>query len=196
MATEDIELRQVPLTDAQRSALVAARAHNGQITGASVLLAALERKGLAARVNLGDWRWTTLGRYQVAWYADDCAAAWDVSTSTWNTYVRRGTAPAPDYPGTLKSTVDRAWWDPDKVRGYVRPGSTAGPESQRVKLDHAEVLRAWRSGGYSIGTLAERFSVSATTMSALLERMGEKPPTTASMRAGHAGNRTVIEVTP
>jgi hypothetical protein len=198
------ELRTVELSAAQLTALERARSHGGQITGAApALLAALERKGLAERAGPNDWRWTELGRYQVKWFSDDCAAYWNVRVPAWNIYVTRGTAPEPAYPGTPKSTTDRAWWDPAQVRAFVRP-TNAGPEKQRVKLDNAEVLRLWRTpvpdgeGGekrISIEKMAERFKVSTTTMSAVLERMGEKAPTSASLRAGNGpqpqGHRVV-----
>jgi len=75
----------------------------------------------------------------------------------------------------------------------VRPTSLAGPESQRAQLDNAEVLRIWREPGLggrrrSVQEVADRFGVSATTMAALLERMGEKEATSASLRAGNGPN--------
>ncbi len=183
-------LAAVPLTESQHAALLAARANHGFIRDIDPRTrAALGRRGLIEGHGRG-WRWTTAGRLQVQWFADECAEWWGVTTQTWNTYVRRGTAPTAAYPGTPRSTVDRAWWDADTVRRYVRPGSQAGPESQRVQVDHSELLRTWRKGQrtdppMSIGTLAARFEISPTTASALLERMGEKPPTSASLRAGN-----------
>lgn len=190
-------IEDVPLTELQRGVLLLARDSTGSAPGAVGIIpadvdprtrAALERKGLIRVSPDGHWRWTTAGRRCVQWFADDCAEHWGVTVPTWNTYVRRGTAPQPDYAGTPRSTVDRAWWSPVRVRGFDRPGSQAGPESQRVRLDNAEVLRLWRARsreGLTVAKLAERFNVSTTTMSALLERMGEKPPTSASLRAGN-----------
>lgn len=185
-------IEDVPLTEPQRAALLYGRDNSGYLDGwmgvknPDLIRRNLADKGLA-RFDKG-WRWTTAGRRCVQWFADDCAEHWGVTVPTWNTYVRRGTAPQPDYAGTPRSTVDRAWWSPVRVRGFDRPGSQAGPESQRVRLDNAEVLRLWRARsreGLTVAKLAERFNVSTTTMSALLERMGEKPPTSASLRAGN-----------
>lgn len=183
-------IEDVPLTPHQREILLAASLGAGVIPDDAEprARAALERKELIRVDNNGVWRWTKAGRRCVQWFADDCAEHWGVTVPTWNTYVRRGTAPEPNYAGTPRSTVDRAWWSPATVREFQRPTSQAGPESQRVQLDHAEVLRLWRrrsKEGLTVAKLAERFGVSTTTMSALLERMGEKPPTSASLRAGN-----------
>lgn len=194
-------IEEIPLTDPQRNALAKARINGGELpAAASQTLSQLDRKGLIVRVGVGHWRWTEAGRRCVLWFADDCAEHWGVSTGTWNRYVTRGTAPEPDYLGTPRSTTDRAWWKPETVRTYVRPGQQAGPESQRVQFDSAEVIRTMRGwqaehpGGppLSINQLAIRFCVSPTTMAAFLERIGEKEPTSASLRAGNGPNTTGI----
>ncbi len=191
-------IEEIPLSEGQRAALEHGRRHAGMLPADldHRTRGALERKNLIRRGQGGAWHWTDAGRRCVQWFAEDCAEHWNVSPSTFNKYVGRGTAPEPTYPGTQKSTVDRAWWDPATVRAFVRPGSLAGPASQRVQLDNAEVLRAWRAGQrtdppMSIAALAARFSISPTTASALLERMGEKPATSASLRAGNGPNARV-----
>lgn len=129
---------------------------------------------------------TNLGRYQIRWYADDCARAWGlVEAGTWHQYVKRGTAPPATARGTFGSSVDRPWWDPRTVLSFERKSSAwrKGEQTSALKdiseVDAQTIVRGFR-GGTSARKLAALYGVAPTTLIAWLEERGEKPETTAT----------------
>ena len=187
----------VKINDDQRAVLVGALQFGQNVAeGDGRMLAALKRRELLDRDN----RVTDLGRYQVRWYADDCAAQWGIETSTWHQYVKRGTAPEPTARGTFGSSVDRPWWDPRTVLEFERPTSAhrKGTRTSALKdmseVDAVAIVRAFRDGT-SARELARQHGVAPTTLIAWLEERGEKPETTATRteRARRmSGNNRVI----
>lgn len=177
------ELTLLKLNDDQRAVLAAALDEEfRKAMGDHRMLAALRRRKLIDEDN----EITNLGRYQIRWYAEDCARAWGLEQAgTWHQYVKRGTAPAATARGTFGSSVDRPWWDPTTVLQFERPtsGHRKGTRTSALKeineVDAQTIIRAFR-GGASARALARQHGVAPTTLIAWLEERGEKPETTAT----------------
>lgn len=188
--TEQTKLELIDgLNDKQRETLATALEHGGRTVGDPRTLAALRRRGLVTDAD----NITELGRYQVRWYAEDCARHWNIEANTWNQYVKRGTAPKAAGRGLFGSSVERAWWRPADVLAFVRPGP--GNHGRRTELDMNTIVRQYRSGEHSIRALAKAYGVSAATLSARLEEIGAKPETTATRAnrdAQMAGNNPTV----
>ena len=171
------KLELLDVNDRQREALTVGAYHpNKPVDGDGRMLAALRRKGLLNSAN----RITELGRYQVRWYADDCAAFWSVQTSTWHQYVKRGTAPPATAKGAFGSSVNRPWWDPRVVLEFKRP-TMAYRAGQRRELDMVTIVRQVRENPkISMRALAAQHGCAPSTLIARLEEIGERPLTSAS----------------
>lgn len=146
------------------------------VEGDHRVLAALRRRGL---ISDDDHTVTELGRYQVRWYADDCARHWGIETGTWHQYVKRETAPAAADKGIFGSSVVRPWWDPRTVIDFKRPTRAHREGLRERELDMVQIVRQFRAG-VSIRELARANGVAVTTIASRLEGMGEKPETTAT----------------
>jgi hypothetical protein len=121
---------------------------------------------------------TSLGRYQVRWYRQDCADHWSISSNAFGQYVKRGTAPAPDGHESAGATSMRAWWYPETVTSYKRPTRAAsGPPRADFDVQHA--IRMYRAGT-PIRQIAPVVGVHPSTVAARLEELGEKERTSAS----------------
>lgn len=132
---------------------------------------------------------TDLGRYQVRWYSDDAARAWQVEPDSFGHYVRNDRAPAPDgfeHPG---GTMARAWWYPETVTSYDR-GPGRG-NFERIELDMSTVIRQYRAG-IPIRKIAASLGVSPTTVTNRLEEAGEKAVTSSSRTAYRRDQRASI----
>lgn len=185
------ELTLVKINNDQRAVLAAALDADpkGLATGDGRMLAALRRRKLIAPTRDGLDYITELGRYQIRWYADDCARAWGLGQAgTWHQYVKRGTAPPATAKGTFGSSVDRPWWDPRTVLEFQRPTSAhrSGTRTSALKnmseVDAQALIRKYRAGGRegSARALARLYGVAPTTLIAWLEEREEKPETTAT----------------
>lgn len=182
-----VKLELLQLTEAQESALLEALDRPHWIADADHrVLGALRRRGL---INDADRALTTLGRYQVRWYVEDAAAAWNVQPDSFGHYVTRGRAPSPDGFEDTGGTIARAFWRPATVLDYDR-GPGRG-NFERTDLDMQTIVREFRAG-VSIRNIAKKHGVSATTVTNRLEELGEKPTTSASRTAYRRDQRATI----
>lgn len=174
--TEQTTFELLKLNDDQRATLERALEPPapGRVVGDARTLAALRRRKLVTDADTV----TELGRYQVRWYAGDCAAAWGIEANTWNQYVKRGTAPAPAARGVFGSSVERPWWRPRDVLTFERPGANRAGV-RLIELDMQTILRQYR-GGASIRSLAKQHGVSQGAIASRLEEIGAKRETTAT----------------
>ncbi|ANY05254.1 hypothetical protein [Pseudonocardia sp. HH130630-07] len=117
------------------------------------------------------------------WTSDECAAHWGVQVGTWNSYVSRGQAPAPqDGP----AGDGRRVWDADAVRAWPRPGvgrrrtsgdaedlldrmRATGEELEELRRRQRELLRAGRGAGCEISAMASALGISRQTAYAWLK---------------------------
>jgi hypothetical protein len=188
---EETIMELLNLKPTQLEVLATALEHGGRTVGDARTLAALRRRKLVTDADTI----TELGRYQVRWYADDCAAKWIIEVNTWHQYVKRGTAPAPAARGVFGSSVERPWWRPRDVVNFERPGPGHRKGVRERELDMVTIVRQFKSGEHSIRALARAHGVAAATLSARLEELGVKPETTATREqrnARMAGNNPTV----
>lgn len=186
MSDDTAPLELLKINDEQKAALAAALEQpDRRARGDHRMLAALRRRKL---INIHH-EITELGRYQVRWYSDDAARAWEVRPDSFGHYVSRGRAPQPDGFEHSGGTTARAWWKPSSILEFDR-GPGRG-NFERMQIDMQTVIRQYRAG-VSIRKIAVSLGVSATVIANRLEEAGEKPTTSSSRTAYRHDQRPTI----